>query len=152
MLRCANSGLSDLWWPSPAGPENPNVLEACATTTMLETKWKHSLGAMKKTEPYKLRYFFDPGSGICLWSENDLARNTFGYPVDLSSLDLPALTKAQAQELIAQFDTSIDWSDPTAPSPWTDETRAQFEIAAARLLGSLRECLGVAFVIRDCSR
>lgn len=37
---------------------------------------------------YKLRYFFDFGSGICLWAANDAARDHFGYPVDSSKLPI----------------------------------------------------------------
>jgi len=103
-------------------------------------------------ETYKLRYFFDPGSGICLWSENDLARERFGYPVDLDSLALTLSMKAQAAELITRFDSSIDWADASRPSPWSNEKRAQFETDAADFLRVLRECLGTAFEIRDCSR
>lgn len=31
---------------------------------------------------FALRCFFDPGSGICLWANNDEARERFGYPID----------------------------------------------------------------------
>ncbi len=103
-------------------------------------------------ENYKLRYFFDPGSGICLWSENDLARDRFGYPVELDSLELTSSVKAQAEELIVWFDTSIDWNYPPAPSPWSDMERERFQVAAASLLSSLQECLGAGFEIRDCTR
>src|SRR5262249_23851793 len=37
---------------------------------------------------YRFRYFFDPGSGCCLWSDNEASRERFGYPVDLDRLDL----------------------------------------------------------------
>lgn len=103
-------------------------------------------------ETYKLRYFFDPASGICLWSENDLARDRFGYPVELGSLGLTWSVKKQAEELIARFDTSIDWSYPSAPSPWSDVERERFQVEAAGLLRSLQYCLGASFEIRDCTR
>jgi hypothetical protein len=101
---------------------------------------------------YKLRYFFDPGSGICLWSENDLDRDRFGYPVELDSLELTSSVKRQAETLIAWFDTSLDWNDPSASSPWSDVERERFQNEAARLLRSLQETLGAAYEIRDCIR
>lgn len=103
-------------------------------------------------ETYKLRYFFDLGSGICLWSENDLARDRFGYDVELDSRELTSSVKALAEELIARFDASIDWSYPPAPTPWSDVERERFQVGAANLPSSLQECLGAGFEIRDCTR
>lgn len=103
-------------------------------------------------ETYKLRYRFEPGSGVCLWSENDLARDRFGYPVELDSLELESSMKRQTEALIVRFDTSIDWSYPPAPSPWSDVERKRFQADAAGLLRSLQKCLGVGFEIRDCTR
>lgn len=37
---------------------------------------------------YRLRYFFDFGSGICLWAANDAARDDFDYPVHSSKLPI----------------------------------------------------------------
>ena len=32
---------------------------------------------------YKLKYMFDWGSGVCLWSSNDKAKEKFGdYPIE----------------------------------------------------------------------
>jgi len=101
---------------------------------------------------YKLRFGFDPGSGICLWSDNELARDRFGYPVELSSLGIAPSVKKQAEELIARFDTSLDWRDPAGPSLWSAVEREHFRADAADLLRSLQECLGAGFEIRDCTR
>ena len=64
---------------------------------------------------YVFRYFFDPGSGICLWSDNDEAREKFDYPVELSDLGLSENLLRQAIHLIAWYDTSLDWSYPPTP-------------------------------------
>jgi len=103
-------------------------------------------------ENYRLRYFFDPGSGICLWSENEAASGRFGYPVELKDLAITSAVKRQAEELIARFDTSIDWANPSGPSPWSDVEQDRFQEDAARLLRALQECLGASFEIRDCTR
>ena len=102
-------------------------------------------------ENYRLRYFFDPGSGICLWSENEAARGRFGYPVELGDLELTSALKKRAEELMARFDKSTDWADPSGPSPWSDVERARFQADAASLLRSLQQCLGASFEIRDCT-
>jgi hypothetical protein len=74
----------------------------------------------------RLRYFFDPGSGICLWAADEEARAQFGYPVALEKLPLADDTMALGNQLIASFDTSLDWNDPAGESPWSEEQRAEF--------------------------
>lgn len=107
---------------------------------------------MRPIEVYKLRFLFGPGSGICLWSENELARDRFGYPVELDSLEIAPSVKKVAEELIMRFDTSLDWNDPAGPSLWASVEHEHFLADAAGLLRSLQECLGPDFEIRDCTR
>lgn len=98
---------------------------------------------------FHLRYFFDPGSGVCLWSKNDAARERFGYPVDTNDLPLSENTKRRVWYMCAWFDTSIDWSFPSGPSPWSEEEVGQFKRQAQNLLDLLREQLGPEFEIKD---
>jgi hypothetical protein len=78
----------------------------------------------------KLRYFFDPGSGICLWAADDEARAQFGYPVELEELSLAGDTLALGNSLIERFDGSINWSDPGSASPGL-KNRGQISCAKA---------------------
>jgi hypothetical protein len=97
---------------------------------------------------YELRYFFDPGSGICLWSANQEARERFGYPVDHWTLDLSENTRRWLSYLIAWFDTSIDWSSPSdSDDRWSPEEVARFREASEHCLALLREELGPHFEI-----
>jgi len=57
---------------------------------------------------YILRYFFDPGSGIRLWSANDTASEKFDYPVQLHDLWLPENLLRKAIYVMAWYDTSLD--------------------------------------------
>jgi hypothetical protein len=68
----------------------------------------------------RLRNFFDPGGGICLWSANDAARERFGYPVEARSLPLTENTWRRVAYLCAWYDTSIDWRYPPHASPWEE--------------------------------
>lgn len=97
----------------------------------------------------QFRYFFDPGAGTCLWSANDRARARFGYPAVLADLCLPPEVASHADELIARFDTSIDWSNPAGPSPWTEDEREGFMRDTAALHESLRAFLGSSVTIID---
>jgi hypothetical protein len=98
---------------------------------------------------YVLRYLLDPGAGICLWSGNDEAREKFGYPIDLDGLGLPDDVQREGQNLVAWFDTSVDWSYPAAPSPWSDQERVRFQEASQIFLTVLRKNLGPEFEVRD---
>lgn len=89
---------------------------------------------------YVIRYQFDPGSGVCLWAENDEAKERFGYPVEHWELPLSENTKRYLQHLIAWFDTSIDWSYPSdSDDYWTDEELTSFKAASAKGLQCLRQ-------------
>jgi hypothetical protein len=98
---------------------------------------------------YLLRYFFDPGSGVCLWSANDAARNKFSYPVNHNALSLSVNLVKQVNHIISWHDTAIDWESPANPSPWSDDERGVFNAAAQRLYTSLKMALGSDFDICD---
>lgn len=97
----------------------------------------------------KLRYFFDPGSGVCLWAADDEARNAFGYPVDLNHLPVSKELAAVGQQLIAKFDTSIDWEYPPNPSPWSGAQRESFRAASKQFYTRLASELGTHFEVVD---
>ena len=100
-------------------------------------------------EPYRIRYFFDPGSGICLWSGNDRARCAFGYPVRIEELPLLPDTIAEARRVTASFDRSLNRHYPPDPGPWSQTECDEFNAAARALLACLRRELGEDFVIED---
>ena len=92
--------------------------------------------------PCHLRYFFDTGSGVCLWAANDRARGRFGYAVALDDLPLSENTRRWLLHLVAWHDTAIDWSaPPQAASGWTAEEAQRFQAAADRGLALLRQDL-----------
>jgi len=99
-----------------------------------------------------LRYFFDPGSGTCLWSGNDAARARFDYPVRAEDLPLSAETRERADRITTWYDSGLNWNDPTGPSPWDEDEETRFAAAAQELLGVLRRELGPEFEVRDESR
>ena len=90
----------------------------------------------------KLRYFFDPGTSICLWAADDAARDRYGYAVEYEDLPLPEVTVEKAVQLAKWFETSIDWSYPADPSPWSADERQRFISAADDFYQTLIETLG----------
>lgn len=89
---------------------------------------------------YEIRYFFDPGCGICLWAKNEAAREKYGYPIDHWKLPLSENTRRWLQYLIAWFDTSMDWESPSDTDDyWTVEELERFKQAAMKGFKLLRE-------------
>jgi hypothetical protein len=101
---------------------------------------------------YELRYSFDYGSGICLWSSNEEANKRFGYAVELEDLGLPSDVENLAIDLLRRFDMSLNWDDPLGPSVWSIEDRDRFGIDSQTLLQQLCEHLGKEFRIKDEQR
>jgi hypothetical protein len=101
---------------------------------------------------YRLRYFFDTGSGICLWGANDATRERFDYPIELRSLPLPETIRRRGYFVLAWQDTFMDWEQSPEPSRWWPREEAAFNTAAQELLALFREHLGPDFEIVDESR
>ena len=100
--------------------------------------------------PYRLRFFFDAGSGACLWAGNDLAREKYGYALDdLNVLPLSADTQATAANIIARYDTGLNWDNPAGPGRWTPAQAQEFQTAADALLQQLQTELGETFDVMD---
>ncbi len=62
----------------------------------------------------RLRFFFDAGSGVCLWARDDEARARFGYAVEAAMLDVPAELRAEIEELVTDYDDTFPWDDPAS--------------------------------------
>jgi hypothetical protein len=69
--------------------------------------------------------------------------------VELSDLSISEDLRSQLRRACEQFDTSLDWNNPSGPSPWTADEMRQFNRLADRLLADLRSALRSEFEIRD---
>ena len=98
----------------------------------------------------RLRFFFDAGSGCCMWSANAAARREVGAcEVSLSSLPLPQALRDEGEVLIQRQYTSIDWNDPFGGKPWSDAAHAAFDAEATDWLGRVRAALDGKVVVDD---
>jgi hypothetical protein len=98
---------------------------------------------------FQFRFFFDPGSGSCLWAGDNRTRQALGYAVDLGLLKISAGLRQRVEELAVLYDESIDWSDPGGGLRWTAHECARFNQVAEGVLASLREELSGFGVIED---
>jgi hypothetical protein len=98
----------------------------------------------------RLRFFFDAGSGCCLWSANSAARRDIStYEVSLSGLPISKALQDEGEALIERQYFSIDWDDPFNGKPWTDEEHAAFDADASDWLARVRTALDGKVVIDD---
>lgn len=95
----------------------------------------------------QLRYQFDAGSGVCLWAADAAARERYDYAVALAALPLSPRLRAIGERLIADYDGSIDGSNPAGPSPWTAQQRDDFDRRAQHYLQALRSALAPAITV-----
>lgn len=104
----------------------------------------------------RLRFFFDAGSGVCLWAHDAETKERFGYAVELDDLNLPPVLRTEIAQLIADYDATIDWDDPgrtAEPDPgaisFGYEAGAPLRDRVIDLLPRLRAALGPAFKIES---
>ena len=64
----------------------------------------------------RLRFFFDAGSGVCLWAQDAEAKARFGYPVESRDLDIPDDLRAEIEQLTTDYDDTFPWDDPGSGS------------------------------------
>ncbi|MDZ4762594.1 MAG: hypothetical protein SGJ21_16150 [Alphaproteobacteria bacterium] len=103
------------------------------------------------TALYALRFFLDAGAGVCLWSQNDAARDRFSYAIDNADLNLPLALMTDLERLVSDYDATIDWNNPgraglAARSGY--EPDDSFGPRIVSLAARLSEALGGDFAIR----
>ena len=98
---------------------------------------------------YKIKYMFDWGSGVCLWSSNDEAKEKFGdYPIeDLEKLPVSAELRRELEHLITEHDKALNWDDPGGDLLWNDQQIADFKQRAAQAYEQLVRELGSDFEV-----
>ncbi|MET9118587.1 hypothetical protein ABZX38_30880 [Streptomyces longwoodensis] len=98
--------------------------------------------------PEQLRYFFELGvPHTPLWPF--AMDSPYGYPTDLHRLPVGPATRAELVRLCERYQTSVDWSDPAGPSPWTEEEHEVFRREARAAFEALRGELGEDFTVVD---
>lgn len=96
---------------------------------------------------YRIKYMFDWGSGVCLWSDNSEAKEKFGdYPIeDLEKLPVSAELREELEYLITEHDKALNWEDPGGDLLWNVQQVTQFKQRAAQAYEQLVHELGSDF-------
>jgi hypothetical protein len=96
---------------------------------------------------YRLRFFFDYGSGVCFWAANEAAQRQFGYTVETDQLPLSTATKEAVEHVISWYDQSLNWDDPGGPGLWNSTDWEQFNTEVQKILALVHAELGAQFEI-----
>lgn len=91
-----------------------------------------------------IRFFFDAGSGVCLWAGDDASNERHGFAINTGDLPLSSNTCYWLQHLIAWYDTSLDWDNPAGDSLWSGEEEARFRLAVQEGVRRLQQELAPA--------
>ncbi|WP_030929821.1 hypothetical protein [Streptomyces sp. NRRL S-646] len=94
-----------------------------------------------------LRFFFEFGVDTPLWPED--MDSPYGYPTDLARLPVSPDTRAELARLSEWYQSSLDWKNPSGPSPWSDDELQLFKQQALAALHVLRRELGAGWIVRD---
>lgn len=99
---------------------------------------------------YQLKFMFDWGSGVCVWSVNEAAGKKFGkYAVETERLPVSRVLKDWLTELTARHDEALNWDNPGGDLLWDRARQAAFteeaQAAHRRLCNELGPDYEVSF-------
>ncbi len=97
---------------------------------------------------YTFRYWFEHGGG-CLWGADEHTKERFGYKADYTRLPLSDALTEQLRALEKEYATYLNWDDPAAPSPWSDDQKQAFLEKANGAYAALCRELGDDVVIKN---
>lgn len=98
----------------------------------ISKEWKEKFKELRpilkdKVATYRLKFMYDWGSGVCLWSGNENAYEKFGcYPVFTSQLSISDELKEKLDYLIDKHDEALDWDCPQKDLLWNDDQIEEF--------------------------
>lgn len=96
---------------------------------------------------YRFRFFYEYG-GCCLWSDDRITENKFGYSVNHErDLSLSQETIKLINSMSNWFDQSFNKDYPPDPSPWRQDECDRFNYETEKLLDLLHQELGSDFEI-----
>lgn len=94
---------------------------------------------------------FDYGENdTCIWCVNQEAEKKLGgYIVPPERLQLSDDLRNKIKELSDQYQSSLNWDDPKAGTPWTAEQIESFRVRAQEAYDELVEELGGEFEVQN---
>lgn len=97
---------------------------------------------------YKMKFMFDWGSGVCLWSTNQASITKFeNYPIYIPKLPISDKLKNELERLIEMHDQALNWNEPNGDLLWNDYQIDEFLKIVKSVYNSLCKELGPDYEI-----
>jgi hypothetical protein len=98
----------------------------------------------------KFVFFYDWGCDSPFWCGNDVARAKFDVgSIEPEALGLSTQTSERIRALAQWHDTALNWTYPSAPSPWRQQECERFNAAVDSLLETVRAELSEEYELID---
>lgn len=99
----------------------------------------------------ELKFMYDWGSGVCVWSADAAAKKQFGtYPIETAKLPISQELVNLLNKLIAQHDTALNRDDPGGALLWDKMQQAIFEEESKSAYKQLCIELGSDYKVSFC--
>ena len=96
---------------------------------------------------YTMKYMFDWGSGVCLWSTNEASKKKYDYPVKTAELPITSGLKERLESLIEKHDEALNWQEPQGELLWSKEKQQAFRDEARQAYEELVQELGPVYEV-----
>ena len=98
---------------------------------------------------YNLKFMFDWGSGICVWTDNEAARRIFNdYPIEADDLPISDELKETLNNLIDLYDTCLNREEPNGDILWNKNQTEDFLRVSRDAYVKLCEELGPEYDVK----
>jgi hypothetical protein len=98
---------------------------------------------------HSARFELDYRNDMLLWLDSPDDQARWGQPADVTLLPISDNLRHELHALGAWYDTSLDFTDPQGPCPWTLDEHQRFAKAVRQTLQRLRAELGQTWDIID---
>ncbi|MDE5860804.1 MAG: hypothetical protein K2J36_07675 [Ruminococcus sp.] len=97
---------------------------------------------------YTMKFMYDWGSGVCLWSTNQASKAKFNnYPIFTSQLPVSNDLKEKLEHLIEWHDEALNWEEPNSDLLWNEKQIDEFLNVSKKTFFRLCEELGSDYEI-----
>lgn len=122
-------------------PENIQMINRAKRSVVFERQIMHM-------PMYQMKFMFDWGSGVCVWSVNEMAKKRFGsYPIFTSQLPISDELKIELEYLITWHDEALNWGTPNSDLLWNDTQVDDFLNMAKKAYYRLCDELGKDYIL-----
>lgn len=97
---------------------------------------------------YELKFMFDWGSGVCVWSSNEAAHLKYDYAVKSEKLPISKELAEELNYLIEKHDEAMDWDCPQNGLLWNEEEKERFIQTAKNAYNRLCKELGANYHLK----